>query len=78
MEQFIRKKWLKAYRDSGLLEIKSHGERLSHKDVWIVTRQESSLQLLQLSRGEGGPDPPLLPLLCQDSVLSRVHLVRQT
>ena len=39
---------------------------------------EGALQLLELGRGEGGPDPPLLPLLGEQSaLLARVHLVRE-
>ena len=37
---------IKPYRDSGLLEIEAHGERLAHKHVGVVTRQEGALKLL--------------------------------
>ena len=65
------------YLDPGLGEVYLHGDLLPGVDVRVVSLLEGSLQLLQLSRGESGPDPPLLPLLCQDPVLARVHLVRQ-
>ena len=36
---------------------------------------KSSLELLQLSRGEGCANSPLLPFLRQNAVVPRVHLV---
>jgi hypothetical protein len=39
---------------------------------------ESPLELLELGGGEGGSDPPLLPLLCEDTLVPRVHLIWQT
>ena len=68
---------LPAHLDSGLREVDLHGDLLPGVDVGVVSLLEGSLQLLQLGRGEGGPDPPLLPLLCEDPVLAGVHLVRQ-
>ena len=38
---------------------------------------ESPLQLLELSWCESCPDPPLFPLLRQNTVVTRVHLVWQ-
>ena len=38
---------------------------------------ESALQLLQLRRGESRPYAPLLALLRQDAVVTRVDLVRE-
>ena len=39
---------------------------------------KSSLELLQLSRGEGCANSPLLPFLRQNAVVPRVHLVWQS
>ena len=64
--------------NSCLSEINLHGNLLPGVDVRIVSLLECSLQLLQLSGGESCPDSPLFPLLCQDAVLARVHLVRQS
>ena len=58
--------------NSCLSEINLHGNLLPGVDVRVVRLLESSLQLLQLSRSKSCPDPPLLPLLRQDSLLSRI------
>ena len=64
--------------DPGLGEVNLHGDLLPCVDVGVVSLLEGALQLLELGRGEGGPDPPLLPLLGQQSaLLARVHLVRE-
>ena len=51
------------YRDPGLLEVESHGERLPHEDVRVVAGEEGSLELLQLPLAEVGPGPPPLGFL---------------
>ena len=67
-----------SHLDPGLGEVDLHGDLLPGVDVGVVGLLERSLQLLQLGGGEGGPDPPLLPLLRQDALLPGVHLVRQS
>ena len=66
-----------SYLHSGLGEVDLHGDLLPCVDVGVVGLLEGALELLQLRRGEGGPDAALLPLLCQDPLLARVHLVRK-
>ena len=67
-----------SHLNPGLGEVNLHGDLLPGVDVGVVSLLEGALQLLQLGRGEGGPDPPLLPLLGEQSpLLARVHLVRE-
>lgn len=58
------------YLHSGLCEIDSTGQILSHEGVRVVRPLEHSLQRLQLAAVERGPVPPLLTLL----LLLRVQL----
>ena len=66
-----------SHLDPGLGEVDLHGYLLPGVDVGVVSLLEGALELLQLGRGEGGPDAALLPLLCQDSLLARIHFVRK-
>ncbi len=43
------------HRDSRLLEVEAHGERLAHEDVRVVAGEEGALQLLQLPLAEVRP-----------------------
>ena len=62
-------------RDKRMLNLKTKCDNSSLKLEGKYL--ESPLKLLELSRGECCANPPLLPLLRQDTVVPRVHLVRQ-
>ena len=59
-----------AYLNSGFGEIDLHCDFFSSVYIGIVRLLKGSLQFLELGRGESRPNPPLLPLLRQNSVVA--------
>jgi len=71
------------HRHAALFQFESHSQSFSHKDVGIMTRQESPLQFLQLPTVEVGPAPsPLIAALVRLAVATcneqiEAHFSRQ-
>ena len=66
------------YLNSGFGKVDLHCDLLTGVDVGVVGLLKGPLQFFELSGSKRSPDPSLLPLLGQHSiVVSRIDFVRQ-